>query len=112
MAEQVEPSIAALIERIDLALSEDDEQVNHLQQQVVALKQEVSVLRLEIAALKSLEAERHEAQQEAELTLAQLHESQKELQHYYFLYQQQSEILSAAEDVQARSFALLLNANT
>ena len=119
MAEQVEPSIAALIGRIDLALSEDDEQVNQLQQEVsertnevAGLKQEVSLLRQEIAALKALEAERLEAVQEAELTLAQLHESQKELQHYYCLCQQQAELLSQAEDVQARSFALLLNANT
>ena len=119
MAEQVEPSIAALIGRIDLALSEDDEQVNQLQQEVcertnevATLKQEVSVLRQEIAALKALEAERLEAVQEAELTLSQLHQSQQELQRYFLRCQKQSELLTASEDLQKRTLALLASANS
>ena len=97
MEPQVEPSISELIARIDSALaSESDELV---------------ALRSELALLRSIESERDEARREAELTLAQLHESQKELQHYYLLCEQQAKILSAAEDVQARSFALLATFN-
>jgi len=112
MTGQVETSIAELIGRIDLALSEDDAQVNELRQQVASLKQEVYALRQEIAVLKPVEAELHEAQQEAEMTLSQLHQSQQELQRYFLRCQKQSELLKASEELQKRSIVLLATANS
>ena len=97
MKEQIEPSLAELIGRIDSALAEESDEL-------VALRQQN-------ATLKVVEAERDEALREAELTLTQLHEAQKELQHYFLLCQQQEQILKAAEAVQARSFALLAKGN-
>ena len=88
MEEKVEPSIGELIGRIEAALEAE------------AKNDELSALRNEVAALKSVEAERNEARREARLTLAQLHHSQKELQHYFELCRQQSELLE-------RSFRLL-----
>ena len=107
MIERVEPSICELIGRIDSALAEDDAEVS-------ALKQELLVLREEMAGFKAIEAEKYEAQQEAELTLSQLHQSQQELQHYYHYYllcQKQSEMLDASAKLQAKSFRLLMRAN-
>ena len=104
MIERVEPSICELIGRIDSALAEDDAEVS-------ALKQELLVLREEMAGFKAIEAEKYEAQQEAELTLSQLHQSQQELQHYYLLCQKQSEMLDASAKLQAKSFRLLMRAN-
>ena len=90
MEEKVEPSIGELIGRIDAALEAE------------AKNEELSALRNEVAALKSIEAERNEARREARLTLSQLHQSQKELQHYFELCRQQSELLE-------RSFRLLFS---
>ena len=119
MSGQFETSIAELIGRIDLALSEDDVQVNELRQEVnertdeaAVLKQEVLVLREEIASLKSVNAGLHEAQQEAEMTLSQLHQSQQELQRYFLRCQKQSELLKASEELQERSIVLLATANS
>ena len=98
MEEPVESSVAELIGRIEAVLADESD--------------ELVALRAELEALRAIEAERDEALREAELTLGQLHESQKELQHYYLLCRQQAEIMSAAEDLQARSFALLANAYT
>ena len=111
MIERVEPSICELIGRIDSALAEDDAEVSALNQEVSALKQELVVLREEMAGFKAIEAEKYEAQQEAELTLSQLHQSQQELQHYYLLCQKQSEMLDASAKLQAKSFRLLMRAN-
>ena len=97
MESQVEPPITELIARIDSALALDND--------------ELVALREELAALRSIQAERDHAQREAEWTLSQLHEAQKELQHYVLLCQRQAQILSAAEAVQARSFALLAKGN-
>ena len=118
MIERVEPSICELIGRIDSALAEDDAEVSALKQEVSvcnqevsALKQELVVLREEMAGFKAIEAEKYEAQQEAELTLSQLHQSQQELQYYYLLCQKQSEMLDASAKLQAKSFRLLMRAN-
>ena len=111
MIERVEPSICELIGRIDSALAEDDAEVSALKQEVSALKQELLVLREEMAGFKAIEAEKYEAQQEAELTLSQLHQSQQELQYYYLLCQKQSEMLDASAKLQAKSFRLLMRAN-
>ena len=100
MIDPVEPSISELISRIDMALAEDDVEV-------AALKQEVSALRQQLAAMREVEADKSQAEREAELTLSQLHESQQELQHYYLLCQKQSEMLEANAKLQARSFDLL-----
>ncbi len=96
MIERVEPSISELILRIDSAMSAEND--------------ELTSLRQEIAVLKEVEAERDEARREAELTLSQLHQSQQELQHYYLLCQKQSEMLDVSAKLQARSFALIINA--
>ena len=50
---------------------------------------------------------RKEEQEEAHLTLLQLHQVQDELEHYFVLSRQQSELLEANEELQARFTALL-----
>ena len=114
MIERLEPSIHELIGRIDSALAEDDAEVLALKQEVDALKQEVdalkdeaSGLKQELDRLKAIEVEKHQALQEAELTLSQLHQSQQELHYYYILCQKQSEMLRQSEELQERSFALI-----
>ncbi|MDC3044224.1 hypothetical protein OA163_00675 [bacterium] len=104
MKEQIEPSLAELIGRIDSALAEEDDEL-------VALRHQNATLKAVEADFKAVEAERDEALREAKLTLAQLHEAQQELQHYFLLCQQQAQILKAAEALQARSFALLAKGN-
>ena len=124
--QEVEPSIIELIDRIDSALAADDVEVSSLKKEVSSLETEVSALKKEASAhmheidrlqaiVKAIEVEKcqaqEEAQREAELTLSQLHESQKELHRYYLLCQKQASLLNSAEEIQARSFALLAKVN-
>ena len=111
MKEQIEPSLAELIGRIDSALAEEDDELVALRQQNATLKAVEADFKAVEADFKAVEAERDEALREAKLTLAQLHEAQQELQHYFLLCQQQAQILKAAEALQARSFALLAKGN-
>ena len=54
------------------------------------------------------EAEANDAYEEVQLVLAQLHETQKELEYYFLLSRQQSELLDATSTLQSRTIALLV----
>ena len=111
MEDKLEPSIAALVERVDLALAEDDVELSALRKEVDARDAELFRLRNEIVSkselARLLEAEKVELQKQVELTLVQLHEAQKEIEHYFLLSQKQSQLLQTALELHSRAMLLL-----
>ena len=87
-------------------MEERDEAVRSLS----AVTLENDQLNLQLSDLrKQLDQQREN--DEARLALLQLRQVQEELEHYFMLSRQQSELLEANEDLYARFTALLANAN-
>lgn len=87
-------------------MEERDEAVRSLS----AATLENDQLNLQLSDLrKQLDQQREN--DEARLALLQLRQVQEELEHYFMLSRQQSELLEANEDLYARFTALLANAN-
>ena len=110
-------SLSLLREQQDLELREKDEllkekdelllQGSVLQNEVEMLKREVS---LKSAELEQLKSEIIHGQQETRLMLHQVRQLQAELENYFLLNRDQSQLLEARARLHSRSTALLLEA--
>ena len=87
-------------------LEERDEAVRSLS----AATLENDQLNLQLSDLRK-QVDQQRENDEARLALLQLRQVQEELEHYFMLSRQQSELLEANEDLYARFTALLANAN-
>lgn len=87
-------------------MEERDEAVRSLS----AATLENDQLNLQLADLRK-QVDQQRDNDEARLALLQLRQVQEELEHYFMLSRQQSELLEANEDLYARFTALLANAN-
>ena len=87
-------------------MEERDEAVRSLS----AATLENDQLNLQLSDLRK-QVDQQRENDEARLALLQLRQVQEELEHYFMLSRQQSELLEANEDLYARFTALLANAN-
>lgn len=87
-------------------MEERDEAVRSLS----AVTLEKDQLILQLSDLRK-QVDQQRENDEARLALLQLRQVQEELEHYFMLSRQQSELLGANEDLFARFTALLANAN-
>ena len=87
-------------------MEERDEAVRSLS----AVTLEKDQLNLQLSDLRK-QVDQQRENDEARLALLQLRQVQDELEHYFMLSRQQSELLEANEDLYARFTALLANAN-
>ena len=87
-------------------MEERDEAVRSLS----AVTLEKDQLNLQLSDLRK-QVDQQRENDEARLALLQLRQVQEELEHYFMLSRQQSELLEANEDLYARFTALLANAN-
>ena len=87
-------------------MEERDEAVRSLS----AVTLENDQLNLQLSDLRK-QVDQQRENDEARLALLQLRQVQEELEHYFMLSRQQSELLEANEDLYARFTALLANAN-
>ena len=87
-------------------MEERDEAVRSLS----AATLENDQLNLQLSDLRK-QVDQQRDNDEARLALLQLRQVQEELEHYFMLSRQQSELLEANEDLYARFTALLANAN-
>ena len=87
-------------------MEERDEAVRSLS----AATLENDQLNLQLSDLRK-QVDQQRENEEARLALLQLRQVQEELEHYFMLSRQQSELLEANEDLYARFTALLANAN-
>ena len=101
-------SFSELIEVIGNLASEVENAKELSRRQIDLLESQLTEAK---ARAYSLMEERDEAVDEARLALLQLRQVQEELEHYFMLSRQQSELLEANEDLYARFTALLANAN-
>ena len=87
-------------------MEERDEAVRSLS----AATLENDQLNLQLSDLRK-QVDQQRENDEARLALLQLRQVQEELEHYFMLSRQQSELLQANEDLYVRFTALLANAN-
>ena len=107
----VQTSLSELEERFGLLRDETEDSLGSLLAEVQKLKQEISAksTELETERKKRSTAEKavNELKEEAELTLLQLHQVQRELEHYFSQSREKDKLIQRFKDQQQRVKTLI-----